>query len=42
MDAFFAKLSSTLPKAIRKAARLEEGDPAKVELNDDGVIDRRP
>jgi antitoxin PrlF len=46
MDNTFTKLSSkgqiTLPKAIRKAARLKEGDPVKVELTDDGAIVLRP
>jgi AbrB family looped-hinge helix DNA binding protein len=32
----------TLPKAVRKALRLERGDPMKVELTDDGGIVLRP
>lgn len=38
----FAKLSSkgqiTLPKAVRAAARLQEGDPLKVEITDEGIL----
>ncbi len=32
----------TLPQEIREAARLEEGDPVKVEVTKDGVIILRP
>ena len=32
----------TLPQEIREAARLEEGDPVKVEVTEDGVIILRP
>ena len=32
----------TLPQEIREAARLEEGDPVKVEVTDEGVIILRP
>ena len=28
----------TLPSEVRKAARLEEGDPIEVELVDDGIL----
>lgn len=42
----FTKLSSkgqiTLPKAARRAARLVEGDPVRVEVLDDGTILLRP
>jgi AbrB family looped-hinge helix DNA binding protein len=42
----FTKLSSkgqiTLPKAVRTAARLMEGDPVKVEVTEDGAIVLRP
>ena len=38
----YTKLSSkgqvTLPKGIRTAAHLEEGDPLKVELTDEGIL----
>ena len=32
----------TLPQEIREAARLEEGDPVKIEVTKDGVIILRP
>ncbi len=32
----------TLPQEIREAARLEEGDPVKVEVTEEGVIILRP
>lgn len=42
----FTKLSSkgqvTLPKAVRNAARLMEGDPLKIEVTDEGAILLRP
>ena len=28
----------TIPSSIRRAARLEEGDPVEVELTDDGIL----
>jgi AbrB family looped-hinge helix DNA binding protein len=38
----YAKLSSkgqiTLPKAARNAAHLENGDPVKVEVTDEGIL----
>jgi antitoxin PrlF len=32
----------TLPQEIREAARLEEGDPVKVEVTKEGIIILRP
>lgn len=46
MDISFTKLSSkgqiTLPKAVRNAVRLAEGDPVKIEVTDEGAILLRP
>lgn len=46
MDISFTKLSSkgqiTLPKAVRSATRLTEGDPVKIEVTDEGAIVLRP
>lgn len=33
-----AKGQVTIPNSIRRAARLEEGDPVAVELTDDGIL----
>lgn len=33
-----AKGQITLPKEIREAARLEEGDPIEVEMTDEGIL----
>lgn len=33
-----AKGQITLPKEVREAARLEEGDPIEVEMTDEGIL----
>jgi AbrB family looped-hinge helix DNA binding protein len=33
-----AKGQITIPASLRKAARIEEGDPVEMELTDDGIL----
>ena len=42
MSVMRAKGQITLPREIREAARLQEGDPVEVEVLADGVIQIRP